>query len=81
MQVRGTIPAVAAAEVLSQLDCGEVLAKACDEIGREEDTSMLAPSTHRDERHLEVDHLAQRPAGAGLSRVAIARAHFVGLLH
>ena len=61
--------------MLTQLNGGTVQAEALNEISGVEHTLMLAPTADSDERHLGVDELAERPAEASLTRVAIARAH------
>jgi hypothetical protein len=50
-----------------------VLAELGDVIGWEEDTAMLAPSAHSDERHLRAHQLTERSADAFV--VAVAGGH------
>src|SRR5205823_6029709 len=80
-QVSHAAAAVAAAQLLAQLDRREVLAVTRDEVGRIEQAPVLAAAANGDEGHLGADHLTERPADAGLAGAAIAGAHLVRSFH
>jgi hypothetical protein len=75
VEVRHAAAALAAAQVFAQFNRGAIRAEALNVAGGVEDALVLAPPGDGDERHLGLDKLAERPAEASLTRVAIAGAH------
>ena len=73
--------AAGAAQAHPQLDGGITLAKARYQVSWVDEAAVLAAAADRDQRHLRANEFAERPPLTSLPGIAVARSHFVRLLH
>lgn len=81
MQIRAAPAAIAATQAVSEFDRWEALAASRDEVGGEENASVLAAAAHGYELYLPSRKFPQCTAQAGIEGVAIAGTHLVRKLH